>query len=439
MADNRTPPIEAPKGPDETRHGPRRKTSVPPTIDLTAQELESKPAEQAAEPPLHAAGEQGGPMHESAAGANGSSGNTRPRNRGSLIAAVLTALLAGVVIAAAGAAALWFYGLVPAREAGPAATQDRIAALQTQLDEIKSRAPTTDSKAIDGLSQRVAKIEQTVAALPARDPASAERLANADNAIKSLSVALTTLGKRSDDIAANATKARESAEAATKAVSELRTSLQNAATTSPAGASAAELEALQKRVAALEQSAKEARGDIARNSTVDNVARLALSAAALQSAAMSGAPFAAELKQAQALGADGKTLAALGPFAVKGVPDNKTLANELSALMPAMLKASGAKTPPGGFLDRLQASAGNLVRVRPIDAPSGADPSAVLARIEIDAANANIPAALADLAKLPDKVRAVAAAWIERAKARTAALAAAKQFAAEATRGLGQP
>ena len=127
---------------------------------------------------------------------------------------------------------------------------------------------------------------------------------------------------------------------------------------------------------------------------------------------MSGAPFAAELAQAKSLGADDKALAPLEPFAATGVPTPAALAQELRALLPAMLKASGAQAPAGGFLERLQANAGKLVRIRPVDAPAGDDASAVLARIEIDAANADIAAALADLGKLPDATRAPAQAWI---------------------------
>ena len=55
------------------------------------------------------------------------------------------------------------------------------------------------------------------------------------------------------------------------------------------------------------------------------------------------------------------------------------------------------------------------------------------------AANADIAAALADLEKLPANVRAPASAWIEKAKARQAAIDAARRFAADATRGLGKP
>ncbi|MEI9805994.1 MAG: hypothetical protein WDN48_18485 [Pseudolabrys sp.] len=64
---------------------------------------------------------------------------------------------------------------------------------------------------------------------------------------------LTALNRRSDDATANAAAARERAEAAEKAVNELRSSVQIAATAS-AGLSSADLDALQKRIAALEAS-----------------------------------------------------------------------------------------------------------------------------------------------------------------------------------------
>jgi hypothetical protein len=139
----------------------------------------------------------------------------------------------------------------------------------------------------------------------------------------------------------------------------------------------------------------------------------------------------------KSLGADEKTLAPFAPFAASGVPNEKALAHELSALLPGMLKASGAQVPSGSFIERLQANAGQLVRIRPLDAPSGADASAVLARIEIAAARGDIAAALIDLGKLSDTQRAPAQAWIAKAKNRQIALAAARRFAAETARALG--
>jgi hypothetical protein len=114
------------------------------------------------------------------------------------------------------------------------------------------------------------------------------------------------------------------------------------------------------------------------------------------------------------------------------------LGRELTALIPAMLKASGGQMPPGSFLERIEANASKLVRVRPVGAPAGDDASAVLARTEVEAAQADIGGALADLAKLDAAVRAPAQNWIERARARQAALEAARQLASETAHSLGK-
>jgi hypothetical protein len=264
----------------------------------------------------------------------------------------------------------------------------------------------------------------------------AERLAAADNALKALGIALTALNRRTDDATANASQARERADAAAKAVTELRASARDAAKNGAAGISPVELDNLQKRLAALEQSAKVAHDDIAKTANSDSAARLALSAAVLRDAVLSGAPFTAELAQAKSLGADAKDLAPLSSFAVAGIPTTQALAQELRALLPAMLKVSGAQAPDGGFLERLEANAGRLVRIRPVDAPPGDDASSVLAGIEIDAAKSDIPAALNDLGKLSDATRAPAQAWIARANTRQAALGAAHRYAADMARAL---
>ena len=51
----------------------------------------------------------------------------------------------------------------------------------------------------------------------------------------------------------------------------------------------------------------------------------------------------------------------------------------------------------------------------------------------------DIDGALSDLAKLSDAARAPARGWIEKARARQAALAAANEFAAASARALSQP
>jgi hypothetical protein len=270
----------------------------------------------------------------------------------------------------------------------------------------------------------------------------AARLTAVDHAMDSLSTEIGKLNTRADTIAATANKAQQSAAKAEKDVSDLRDSVQHAANTASAATSPGQLDALQKQVAALEQSLKTMRGEIAKqiekSSATDKTARLALSAVALRAAVTGGMPYQAELAQAKSLGATEKSLAPLAQFASSGMPSKAALAHELRALIPAVLKASGARKPPAGFLERLQANASKIVHISPIDAPQGDAPSDLLARLEVEAAHDDIAGALADLAKLPPDAREPAQGWIAKAKARQAALAAAREFAVATAGALGQ-
>ena len=439
MADKRTTPQTpeaAPQAaPQDAAQGSRRKKRAAPTIDLTATEV-PPPAPEPTPPPETEAAAAASPEPSPVAAPQHTAGYA-------VVRIAIAAGFAGAVIAAAVIAALWSVGVLPAGSDSDEPDAD-IVALQKQVQALQNRpapAPAPDAKALDALRQSVRKLEGEMAAmakLPAGDAGMAERLAAADGAMKSLGIALAALNRRGDDIAATAAQARQSADAAVKAVAELQASIK---ASGPAGASGADIAALDKRIAALESAIQAARADIAKISTKssgnDSAARLALSAEVLRDAVLVGAPFADELAAVKQLGGDDKALTPLAPFAATGVPAAQTLAQELRVLLPAMLKISGAQAPQGGFLERLQANAGKLVRIRPVNAPPGDDPSAVLARIEIDAAKADIAGALSDLGKLAAATRAPAQAWIEKAKARQAALAAARQYAADTARALG--
>jgi hypothetical protein len=420
MADKRTTPEAA----TSARH--RRRAS--PTIDLSATEIESKsttssepPQQPLADPPSRADSDpaKGAPSQVflSAAARSekpGFVGTVWAWARDSINATTLAAGLAGAVIVSFVMFALWMTGMVPIRYAGTTTTRARVSLLEMEMRDLREH-PAAANKTTDTLAQRVGKLEETIAKLPASDPATAGRLSAADNAMKSLGIALTALNRRNDDVVTNAMEARSRADAA-----------------------AAALDALDKRVATLESAAKTASEQISKNTGADIAARLALSAAALRDVVLRGMPFAVELAAAKSFGGDNAALAPLEPFAASGVPSDTTLARELGALIPAMLKASGAQ-PDGNFFERLQANAGNLVRIRPVDEPPGNDPAAVLARIEIKAVHADISGALSDLAKLSDKTRASVEGWISKAKARQAALEAARKFAADTARALGKP
>ncbi len=404
MADNHTTPETPESTPQDASSGARRKKRAAPTIDLTATEVppaqgaepsapppESEPQQSAQEPPAEAVASRFGDLAGVAVYIAGAAG-----------AAAMTIILG----------TLWLTGLVPVRYV--------------------TVVGVAETKSIEVIAQRLNKIEEVVSKLPAGGAGVTERLAAADNAMKALGIALTAFNHRTDDVAANASQARERADAAFKAITEL----QEVTKKGTSGISSAEFDVLQKRLAALEQSAKAARDDIAKTAIADRAARLALSAAALRDAVLGGAPFTAELAQVKSLGADDEDLALLTAFAASGVPSAQTLAQELRALLPAMLKISGARAPEGGFFERLQVNADKLVRIRPVDAPPGDDASAMLVRIEIDATKADIPAAIADLGKLTEATRAPAQAWIAKAQACQTALVTARHYAADAASAL---
>ena len=426
MADKRTTPETPERAPRAASAGPSGKKRAAPTIDLTATEMPSPPqaaGPESAEPPPPAEPPPAAPEPPSGKASDPPAGPAAIPPRGNIVMATLAAGAAGAAAVMLVAAALWFSGLLPQRYA-------------TSTDTA-TQAPA-DSKAIDVLTQRIGKIEETMNQQPAGDTGVAQRITAADSAMKSLGVALAALNHRTDDATVNAAQARERADAAAKAVAELQASFKAVV---PTESSRADIAALDKRIAALEAAAQTARADISKIATTssgnDNAARLAFSAGVLRDAVLVGEPFADELATVKQLGGDDKTLAPLAPFAATGLPAAQALAQELGALLPAMLKISDAQTAAGGFFDRLEANAGRLVRIRPVNAPPGDDASAVLARLESDAAKADIPAALTALGKLPDATRAPALAWIAKAQARQAAFAAARQYAADTARALG--
>ena len=402
MADKRATSETPEKVQEDATPGASRKKRVPPTIDLTVTEMpagaagpqQSEPPPTASEPPPAAQEPRSIPAQKAPPA---TSGSLSRYIAGAAGAVTMTVILFG----------LWLTGLLPDRyEATPGSTQQLSA----------------DGKAIDAFSQRVSKIEESISKMQA----SGERLTAAENTLKS----------QSDAAVANAAQGRARADEAMMAVNDLRASI-DATKSSSGGISATDFDTLQQRIAVLEQSAKAAREEIAKTSSRDSAARQALSAAALRDAVVSGAPFAAELAQAKSLGAIDKEISVLEPFAATGIPSPAALAQELHNLLPAMVNLAGAQAPQGGFLERLQANAGKLVRIRPVDAPPSDDPLAVLSRIENDVAKSDVAAALADLGKLPNPIRAPAQGWISKAQAREAALKAARQYAADTARAIG--
>src|SRR5215468_1759183 len=264
----------------------------------------------------------------------------------------------------------------------------RIARAEQQVRELAGRAPTNgiDPKALDELTARVATLEA---------------------ALKSLDEKIGVVARRTDDIDLIARDARDKAAASAAAIAELTQKMARLSSMSDLDASVNRIAALERLTAAMQaELAKRGIGE-----TGDRPVRLAVTASALNTAVERGEAFAAELAAARQLTGDAAALAPLEPFAAAGLPSATALGRELAALTGTLAQTSGAPPRDGGFLERLQANAERLVRVRPLDEPPGDDPAAVLTRIEQRVAQADIPGVLAEIAKLPAPARAAAQAW----------------------------
>jgi hypothetical protein len=392
---------------------PRRR---PPTIDLTAKEVETGTPGATPGPDADAA--HGATAHPAPGGGSGFSGRATPYAIGGLIGAVaVAAIIAG----------LWIAGFVPVHQA-----------VAPSSAATAPGAPGPKTADNDEISARLDKIQQ---ALQARRPDAAleSRLTAAEAQTKALGDSLAALTRRVDDVAAGSQTALAQAKAAATAAEAAKNAAQ-------AGVQRADLDPLASRIAALESAVKSLSAEVSQRTSTstadDRATRLTVAAEALRAAVERGAPYQAELGAVTALGADASATAVLAPFAAQGVPGAAQLGHELAALTPALYRASDPEPSGNSFLARLESHAEKLVRITPVGTsagPADGDASSVIARINAAAARGDVAAALADIAKLPDASRALADGWVKKAQAREAAIAASQRIAADALAALGKP
>jgi hypothetical protein len=300
---------------------------------------------------------------------------------------------------------LWFAGAFSGGGHGQSADlSPRLASIERQLKDLADRpAPqSVDPKALDAIATRLSKLEaaQATPPAPATDPVVLGRLGAAENAIKSAADNVAALSRRAD-------AADEALRETNNRIEKLSATLNDVQTTARSAAAGS-----------------------------DRASRLALAASALRDAVEHGTPFTAELGVVKPLSPDTDLVAALEPFAASGVPNNAALGKELIAIVQPMLQTAEQPRATGSFMDRLQANAEKLVRIRPVDEAPGDDRGATLARIELRASRGNIDGALTELAKLPQDARAPVQAWIAKAEARNKAVDASRHLAANAVAAL---
>ncbi len=355
---------------------PGRAKRAPPTIDLEATEVT-------------------GETNHAAAGAE----PKRPSPwRATMISAASGACAAALVIGVA-----WIAGW-PGEAAAPP-------------------SPPVESAVIDDLAARIAGIEfkANKPAVAAPDPAAAARVEALEKSLAALRGELAGLRAQSEKLAA---------------------SLNDVKAAPGESAPAPDLTAIDARIAAVERASRAQSAEIAQGSArpADDVAlRRIVVAALLDVHVRAGDPYPAALAAAKSLATSPDALKPLDGFAASGVPSAPTLSRELLALVPKLSPPSPENATTGtGVLDRLQAGAAKLVRIERTDT-GGNDRANVVARVTAAALRNDFNEARRELNTLVPADRAAAQAWIEKADARDAALAASRQFAADAMSALAEP
>ena len=391
--------------PEDTAPSPdaARPKRAPPTIELEASEVSGETRSAGGgEPPGSGSGT--GPGSGSGAGPESVPGQAPPapvsERPSAPVSPWVIAVLSGAVAASLVIGVGWMLGW-PAVPATPA-------------------PPQVSAAAVDDLAARIAGLETKTSkpAAPSPDPAAA-RLDALEKSLASLRGELTGLRGQSEKLAA--------------AVNDVRSAPRE--TGSPL-----DLSAVNERIAQLERATRAQNSEIAQESAkpVDDLPlRRIVAAALLDVLVRVGDPYTAALAAARSLTDNADMLKPLDGFAEKGVPNPAMLCRQLLTLVPK-LSPPAAENPTAGLVDRLQAGAAKLVRIERTDGV-GNDRGAVVARVTAAALRNEYAEARRELNTLEPADRAAAQAWIDKADARDAALAASRKFAADAMATLANP
>jgi len=287
---------------------------------------------------------------------------------------------------------------------------------------VTSSSPPFNAAVIDDLAARVAGIEAKInkPAVPAPDPAIVNRVEALEQSLASLRGDLSGLRAQSEKLAA--------------AVNDVKS-------TPRESAPSVDLSAINERIAQVERATRAQASKIAQESArpADDVPlRRVVAASVLDVSVRQGEPYVAALAAAKSLTENADALKPLDDFASTGVPSAASLSRELLTLVPKLSPTQENATSGSGIVDRLQAGAAKLVRIERTDTV-GNDRGAVVARVTAAALRNDFAEARRELKTLAPADRAATQAWLDKADARDAALAASRQFASEAMAALAKP
>lgn len=306
-------------------------------------------------------------------------------------------VLGGIVAAGLGfgAAYIWQRDATAAQRADLAAQSDQIAALALQVAALPAPAdPAPVLARLDAADTAFAALQSDIAAT----------LTGLDSRLTEVEKAPNGDGTLSDTAIAAWQRELEDLRAEIGTQQARMQDLANAATV--------QLDQTRVEAAAIEQNATDA--------AAAATARAAL--ARVQAALDSGVPFEAALAELR-LAADVPT--ALSDLAADGVPTITALQTDFPAAARAALAVARieglAGEEGGGFGAFLR----NQFDVRSVTPQDGETADAILSRAEDALRQNRLSDAMAEVAALPEVVRAEMADWTQAAESRAAALAAA--------------
>ena len=315
--------------------------------------------------------------------------------------------LIGAAIALVGVGALQYAGVLGAPGAGASlgGINSDIASLKAQIAAISNSENGGDAAArVKGLSDEIDQVKAEVAALKssvATEAGDAQSAGELRDKVAAMETAVAALGKADNTAAADLSPLNEKL----AALDALVKSTSDAATEQ------------QSRLGALEQSVSQLSAKVEAQASQPKIA-LSIAASALKAAVDRGAPFSAELETFAAISPDTPQLAALRPYAEKGVATNADIASGIDAAATAMVAAGKPVDQNAGFLQNLMTSAESLVKVRPVGAVAGTGVPETVARLEAAVKQGDYAKALAEYDTLPDAARAAGADLAGKLKAR---------------------
>jgi hypothetical protein len=296
-------------------------------------------------------------------------------------------------------------------------------------------APQLNAAAIDDLTVRVAGLETKTSkpTAPVADPASAARMEALEKSVAALRGELATTRAQSEKLASAINEVKSTPRADGTPAPDLSVIDQHIAKIENAvRAQAAEI---------AQQAAKIADGKAVDAKPADDLPlRRVVASALLDVLVRIGDPYSAALAAAKSLAPNADALKPLDQFAAAGVPNANKLSSELLTLVPKLTPAAPQEiaTSGSGIVERLQAGAAKLVKIERTDT-SGTDRGAVVARMTAAALRNDSNEARRELKTLAPADRTAAQAWLDKADARDAALAASRQFATDAMAVLAKP